>query len=700
MMKNLSFQYPAWFLLFCALAGIVYALVLYYRDRTFREQSPHLATLLGVLRFLTVALLSALLLAPLLRSLLLDTRKPIVVLAQDHSESIAADMNEEQLAAYKQRFEALARDLARIYELRQYAFGSHAREEIDFELKDKSTNISRLIQTVHDLYSNQNLGAVIVATDGIYNEGSNPVYAAAKLNAPVYAIALGDTIPKRDVVVRRVFHNRIVYLGDQFSIQVDVAARNCAGSASSLAVYRVEGDGRQLLRQMPLNIDSDDFFITRELTLEADRPGVQRYQVVVAAVPGEAAAVNNSKEIFIDVLDARQKILLLANAPHPDISALRQSISANKNYQVSVNYINELKENPAEFDFVVLHQLPSRTYDIAGLLNTLNQRKTPRLFIVGAQTNLPRFNQLQSLVAIQGDGRNINDVQARFAPEFSLFNIDEELNKLLPTFSPLQAPFGEYRVGGDAQPLLFQRIGRIDTRYPLLVLGQDNDIKTGVFCAEGIWRWRLFDFLQHNNHELFNELVGKTVQYLSLKEDKRRFRVNLSKNIFDENEPAIFDAELYNQSYELINEPDVSMTIVDGEGKEYPFVFTKTGNAYTLDAGILPVGNYRFRAMTISGGQELSYSGQFSVRPIQLEQYETTADHGLLRLLSERFGGAVVYPSEMDRLPAMLAERSALKPVVYQTAQTRSVINLKWIFFLLLFLLSGEWFLRRYFGSY
>src|SRR5690606_32126571 len=98
-------------------------------------------------------------------------------------------------------------------------------------------------------------------------------------------------------------------------------------------------------------------------------------------------------------------------------------------------------------------------------------------------------------------------------------------------------------------------------------------------------------------------------------------------------------------------------------------------------------------------GQALDFSGQFSVQPIQLELYETTADHGLLRNLSREYGGAVFYQNQIAELgDAILAKN--IKPVVYSSTRTRSLINLKWIFFLLMGLLSVEWFLRRYYGGY
>lgn len=698
-MNNLSFQYPTWYLIFCLLAGLAYALILYYRDSTFRELSSRLNILLGILRFLTVSVLAALLLSPLLKSAEIDTQKPLVILAQDESESVLSGFSDADRTSYQSQFQGLSATLSDKFEVKQYAFGSSVREDIPFSFEDKITNISDFLSDIYDLYTNQNLGAIVMATDGIYNEGSNPIYSSSKLAVPIYTVALGDTTPKRDIVLKRVFHNKIAYLGDKFSIQIDVAGQNAAGSNTTLNVYRVQNGNLSKLQEKVLSIDKNDYFHTEELILDADQAGVQRYRIALSPIPDEVTAGNNSKDIFIDVLDARQKILVLGNAPHPDLTALKQQITLNKNYQVEVAYVDNFTKQLVDYDMLIMHQLPSLRNDARVILEEAKNRKLPLFFIVGSQSNLTALNRVQSMVSIRRSAPTANEVQARLAPNFNLFTTSEDFARELSVFPPLTAPFGDFDVEADGQVFLYQRIGRIDTRFPLLVMGESEGQRQGVLCAEGIWKWRLFDYLQHQNHEVFNELIGKSVQYISVKEDKRRFRVSLNKNIFNENEQVLFDAELYNSSYELINEPDVSMVITDGSGKEFNFVFNKTGRAYSLNAGFLPVGNYNYKANVFSNGENLSFSGQFSVEPIQLEVYETAADHGLLRLLSEKFGGQMIYPSQLGSVGELLAQQN-IKPIIYETSKTRSVINLKWIFFLLLGLLSAEWILRRYFGAY
>lgn len=699
-MSNISFQYPAWFLLLCMLLGLGYAMLLYYRDTTFREQSPVLNRWLGLLRWLVVTLIAVLLLSPIIKTSVTEIKKPVIVLAQDQSESIAGTMSEPTLEKYKSDWAGLRTALEDNYEVHELAFGDEVREGVDFKFTDKISNFSELLQTAYDLYGAQNLGAVVMATDGIYNEGSNPAYAGVQIAAPVYTVALGDTTPRKDLVVKRVFHNKIAYLGDKFSIQIDVAAANCSGAQTVLTVSRVDGEQTRQLQSFPISIGSNDFFTTKEVLLEADKPGVAQYLIRVAKVNGEALPVNNSKEIFIDVLDARQKILLLANAPHPDLSALRQMLESNKNYEISTAYFGAPGLDVAKFDFVLLHNLPSATADISGLVQKMDDRRIPRLFIAGMQTNFTALSGLQGLINLRSDGRQSDDVQAKVSPRFSAFHIDPGAVEALPQFNPVVSAFGAFSATPQAQVILYKRIGKVDTDQPLLAVGETNGVKTGVFLAEGLWKWRLFDYLQHQNHDIFDEIFGKTVQYLSIKEDKRKFRVTLDQSIFNENEPVTFGAELYNDNYELTNDPDVGIVIRNKDGKEFTYTFNKVGKAYALNAGILPVGNYTFKANATFNGQAMVFEGKFSVRPIQLELFETAANHAVLRQLSKQYGGELVAPADISSIAEKIQSKQTIKPVIYQTNRTNPLINLKWIFALLAGLLTLEWFLRRYFGAY
>jgi hypothetical protein len=88
------------------------------------------------------------------------------------------------------------------------------------------------------------------------------------------------------------------------------------------------------------------------------------------------------------------------------------------------------------------------------------------------------------------------------------------------------------------------------------------------------------------------------------------------------------------------------------------------------------------------------------VQNIQLELYDLTARHDLLRGLSDRYGGELLPAGSGSIIAEKVLANLKIKPIIYQSTETKSVINYKWLFGLIIFLLSLEWFLRRYLGSY
>jgi hypothetical protein len=94
---EISFQYPSWYITFCLLLGLVYALALYFKDNKFTESPTWSRWIMGTLRFLSVSGIAILLLSPLIRSITEDVKQPIVVLAEDGSQSIIANLSDEEI---------------------------------------------------------------------------------------------------------------------------------------------------------------------------------------------------------------------------------------------------------------------------------------------------------------------------------------------------------------------------------------------------------------------------------------------------------------------------------------------------------------------------------------------------------------------------------------------------------------------------
>ena len=149
-MSNLSLSYPSWYIILCILLGVAYAVLLYVRSGTFKEKN-WLHWVLGFIRAALVSLLAILLLSPQIKSILTETKKPIIVVAQDNSESILANMSTEEKSAFQSSYQQMTADLEKDYEVKTYSFGGKVKENMDFTFTDKVSNISELLNTVYDL---------------------------------------------------------------------------------------------------------------------------------------------------------------------------------------------------------------------------------------------------------------------------------------------------------------------------------------------------------------------------------------------------------------------------------------------------------------------------------------------------------------------------------------------------------------------
>lgn len=693
---SLYSDYPVWMYALCVLTGALYALVLYRKEKRFNEARPWVRKVLPVLRFLSVALISFFLLAPFMKFVTRTVEKPIVIFAQDNSESVAFGKDSAfYKKEYKESVAAFVSQLSDKFDTNTYSFGDRVKPGLSFDYSEKQTDIASLFDEIGTRFSNRNVGAVIIASDGLYNKGQNPVYSSAGNKFPVFTVAIGDTTVKKDLILSKVLHNRISYLGNKFPLEIQVNASRLPGKNTSCTVSK----GNEVLFSQAVAISGNNFSVSIPVQMEAKETGLQKYTIRLSGIEGEVSYANNQRDIYIDVLDARQRVLILADAPHPDVNAIKSAIEQNENYEVKSFLADGFNSSPEGYNLVILHQLPSQKNNIQKLRADLERSRLPVLYIVGNQSSLIQFNSAQNEINIPSSGGKANDAMPLISPGFSLFTVSDALKKFSSQFSPLQTPFGNYKINSSPSVLFYQKIGMVETQQPLFLFAQSGDNKTGIICGEGIWRWRMQDFLEHKNHDLFNELINKTVQYLSAKVDKSFFRV-ISKNSFHENEPVEFDAEVYNESYELINEPEVSITISNAEGKNFQFTFSKTARAYRLNAGVFPPGNYRYEAKVKSGSKIHSEKGEFSVAALQVETTNTVADHSLLYSLGKKSGGEMIYPDEFEKLAQLLNEREDIVPVSRSEKKLSDLINLKWIFFLLLFLISLEWFIRKINGAY
>jgi hypothetical protein len=684
------FHYPDWYVALCLAVAVATAALLYVRSRQLSEVPAWLKWVMAGLRTAAVFLICILLLAPLIESTTEEVEKPVIVVAHDNSRSLLLGSDSAFVAGeYLPAYDRFIARLQGHYRTDAFLFGETFRQGSTPDLQDAETDISDLFVKLFDRYYNRNVGAIVVASDGIWNKGQDPTYLAERFpGIPIYTIALGDTTVRRDALLEKINHNPTAYLGNEFPVEVLVRAQDLEGKNSKVRILK----GGRVLAETPVAYNRKLYLQTLGFTLKADVAGLQHYVVEVVPVEGEFTEKNNRLDVYIQVISSRQKILLLSHAPHPDIAPLRDVLEKNSNYETDVALASEFSGVASAYSLIILHQLPSRAHPVQELLRQAKASSTPVAVIAGASSDFGALNNLNIGVNVQGYRGNYDVVTPVPADGFNLFTLSSAARRSIPDLPPAHVPFGIWKFSEGVQPFIMQRLGRVVKNEPLIALNVVNETRYGIVCGEGVWRWRLKD------PEVFEEIFGKFFQYLTTRQNRDPFRL-YADDRYMENQSVVFEAEVYNQSYELITEPRVKMLITDEGGKEFPFDFQVSGNHYRLDAGKLKPGTYTFKATADVYGKTYVQTGEFSVQALQAEQLNVTADHGLLFTISSKSGARLVYPGDLDKLADELIDKQ-VPGEVHQEQQFDPVMDWRWIFFILMVLLGAEWYLRKRYGAY
>ncbi|MDI9863786.1 VWA domain-containing protein [Flectobacillus sp. DC10W] len=688
------FQSSPWFILLCLIAGAIYAFVLYQISPTPWAKSTN--RLLAALRFIGVSLICLLLLNFLIRQITQSVQKRTLVLAIDNSQSMGV-ANKQVLNGVLSQLESLKEKLQEEdFEISWTTLeGQNPEKASDIQFNQKSTNLSSLLSGIKNAQEGNNLSDVVLLTDGIVNEGINP--SSEKFTFAVHTIGLGDTIPKKDIAVKSIYANKIAYLGNKFPVQADISSYGFQGK--TVSVYLKQG-GKTLEKQV-VNFQQKDDLKTVTFNALASQKGVQHFVVQVDVLGGEFSSKNNQQDVYVEVIDGKEKVLLMALSPHPDIKAIKSMLDKNENFEIDIKI---LTENPfpdlsnKNYDVLILHQLPDYFNSYSNIYKPLLDKGIPTLFVLGNQTGTTYLNQLNQVMRINSQAGQTDKVTGYYNGNFKSLNFEAESLDLIKQFPQVSVPFGDITLLPNSEVILYQKIGSLQTQKPLFAINTGPK-KSAIFAGEGIWTWRLEEFDLTEKQELIDDIFLKVVQFLSAKDDKRKLRVYPISNEFLLSDKVVFETEIYNGIYEKMYNIPVALELKDEKGSVRKYNYTPSAENSKFEISALPAGVYQYKANASVLGKNEQSTGEFIVKDLQVELSNTTADFDLLRQLSAQTGGKFLPASQLAQLEKQILAHKAPEKIE-ANEDLKEFINLKWVFFLIIALLTTEWVVRKYMGGY
>ena len=199
--SSLMFLANEWWLLPAAIliSGITY--LMYTKENPW---PTYVSRILGIIRIVATLTVFLILLNPLINHVTQVIEKPIIALVVDNSLSMiqhedSINMN-RMLVDIDKRIKSIDFD--------PWIFNLEMRTNMPIRFDAQFTNLNEALDVIFESSETQNLAAVLLISDGLYNQGLSPSYRSSLI--PIHTIGLGDTAFRKDIAIKEIRSNQVV----------------------------------------------------------------------------------------------------------------------------------------------------------------------------------------------------------------------------------------------------------------------------------------------------------------------------------------------------------------------------------------------------------------------------------------------------------------------------------------------------------
>lgn len=579
-------------------------------------------------------------------------------------------------------------------------------DSIYLDFSGRATNFAGISSLVQSTHSDEQAAAIILS-DGIFTSGANPVTGLADSPVPVFTVGIGEKTQSSDSRISNLIHNKYFYANEESDIKVIVENNYYSGRTVSLNLF--ENNKLVERKQVTLSESGSDII---NFSYLPSTPGEKRMRVSLDNIAGEKNIVNNRKDFFVTVLKNKQNILLFSGSVSADYSFIKNVfIGGNKfnlNEQVTITKTGSnnwpgLKEKLEKTDAVFFIGYPSESTSLSEISNVkqlLKNNNTPLFVTLSpgvSSEKLQLFNEFLPLSSFEFDdsyyaiqpevGVNAHPIIKNRIPDFL-----NRWQKLPPIF---QRDFS-YRQKPESSIIVGTRLDNQPADKPLVLINNNNH-KSLIVLAGGIWKWKLNPGEDGTN--LFENFLLNSVKWLTSNEALDRIIIRPGKKIFYAGEEIEFRAEVYDDTFTPVDNADVGIKIQSGEmGLET--VLESLGNGlYSGKFNSARPGVYSFDGrVKIAEEQIGKVSGNFVVEEFEAEKLNLVMDQALLQEIAVSTGALYYDIKDADALSSKLMD--------LKERNSRSVTELEeidlWpkqglLIFIIIFL-TLEWIIRKQSG--
>ncbi|NMH88295.1 VWA domain-containing protein [Flavivirga algicola] len=671
-------------IIYIIIAGLIAVFLAVFQYYNKKKSMSKLNMLFVFLRSLSIFSILLLLINPKFEQIKLSVEKPNLVIAIDNSSSISHLNQETQVLNL---VEKLSNDdnLNDKFNINLYTFGEVFKVSDDsITFSENQTNVNNAFKQLSQIYR-QTTAPTLIISDGNQTYGNDYQFATSVYKQNIFPVIVGDTVTYTDLKIQQLNVNRYAYLKNRFPVETILVYNGNNTINSRFVVTR----GHTTVYSESIRFSKENNSRVVNFTLPANSVGVSSYKATIVPIDNEKNKVNNSKNFAVEVIDQKTKIAIISGFSHPDLGVLKRSIESNEQRSVEFLSLKEASNQINDFQLFIINQ---PNYKFKNLFEVLEKENKNHFTIIGTKTDLNFLNNIKSGFSSEITNQT-ESYQAELNPNFSPFIVDD-IN--FESFPPLNSNYGQVSFKIPFEAVLNKSINGISTNEPLLVTYETNGRREGVLFGENIWQWRAQSYINNNAFNLFDDFIGKLVQYLA--SNKRKDRLNVDyESFYNGSGSIIIKAEFFDKNYAFDARETLNISVTDNISKEkktFPFILKN--NNFQVDLSNLPPSEYNFTVRATN--ENIARSGSFQILEYNVEQQFLNAHVTKLQQLATNSKGKSYFIDHTEDLTSDLLNDNRFASIQKSNKNIIPLIDWKYLLVIIALSLGLEWFIRKYNG--
>ncbi len=685
---------------------------------------------LETLRLMLVALLLLTLLRPeSVRSVKKDRQPEVAVLLDDSGSMETRDVTsgpKEVISRQewiREKTNAPAWD--RIRKTASVAFENFSTPTTATNSISPGTDLATPLEEA--LQPQRNLKAVVVLTDGDWNNGNSPLGAATRLRqegVPIFPVVVGRDRPLPDVALEIGNPPSYGLVGEQVTLPFKI--RNTLGHSLQTSII-LSQSGRELTRR-PITV-APNAEVTESLLWLPEIVGTSTLSLSVPVDEQEVLTNNNTGTLTINIRQESLKVLLVDSYPRWEYRYLRNALARDPGVEMSSilfhpelgpgggrNYLTafpDTKEAIGKYDVIFLGDVGigrgELTKEQATLIKGLVEQQAAGLvFIPGRRGRQISFDQsdLGELMPVILDSSRPEGIPLQNEATLTLssmgmrhlltrFDIDQTRNEnlwqQLPGFF-WSAAVTRSRPGSDVLAVHSGLRGE-SGRMPLLVTKSAGAGKVLFLGTDSAWRWRRG--VEDKYHYRFWSQVVRWMSHQRHLAGEEGIRLAYTPETPRPGDVIHFQASVLTQAGLPVEEGPIDIRIQNPAGQTETATMESSPGGWGVfgySQAFANAGQYRITVESAKHARKLE--AKIEVKEPERERRGQPVNRQILDEIASLTGGKVYTTDTFDQLTAHLALLPEPEP-----AQIRLQLWSHPLWGgLILFLLTAYWLGRKWAG--